>query len=201
MKKLLFLAILMFMASSVCAGSSLGLKLNGSYITGANEANYDLSFEPVWSIMLRPNVEIAPSLLLGIRGSAFDRGDSYSTGTRQYVYGIGCGLFYELFSYKRIRISTGPSLNLESATTPVTTVKSNGSTSQTRTANYLFLQGDLAMPVNIDFVLGRHFGLRLSDRILGLTAYHKEDNINGSSYLEASFIKTFSPSLMLSYGL
>jgi hypothetical protein len=200
MKKLFCLALLIFMASSACAGSSLGLKLNGSYLTGANEAKYDLSLEPVWSIMLRPNIELAPSLLLGIRGSDFDRGDSYRTGTRQYVYGIGCGLYYELFSYKKLRISTGPSLNLESATTPVTTVKSNGSTSKTRTADYFFFQGDLTMPVNIDFVLGRHFGLRLSDRILGLTAYHKEDSINASSYVEASFIKTFSPSLMLSYG-
>jgi hypothetical protein len=200
MKKLLCAAIFVFLATSAFAGSSLGLKLNGSYITGGNEANYDLSIEPVWSIMMKPNVELAPSLLLGVRGSVFDRGDSYSSGNRQYVFGAGCGLFYTLFSYNRLRISTGPSLNLESATAPVNTVKSNGVESKTRSANYFYFQGDLSMPVNIDFTLSRHFGLRLSDRILGLTAYHQEDNTDGSSYMEASFIKTFSPSIMFSYG-
>jgi hypothetical protein len=201
MKKIVCTAIFVFLASSAFAGSSLGLKLNGSYITGGNEANYDLSIEPVWSIMMKPNVELAPSLLLGIRGSTFDRGDSYGTGSRQYVMGAGCGLFYTLFLHNQLRISTGPSLILESATAPVNTVRINGVESKTQAADYFYFQGDLGMPVNIDFTLSKRFGLRLSDRLLCLTAHYQQgNNIEGSSYVEASFIKTFSPSIMFSYG-
>ena len=193
------LVAMVFLASSLAFGSgSTSVILLGDYEENLYESDFSIGVSPEYCIKLSGNRDLCISLPVRWWGDLIYRTD-YFQQTHYFSLGVDGVLYYPpIFANKWFSIRTGPEAFANYGFRPSTYVRSGDSTTREDHPQYLIGSLGAACSVRADFCLSKHWSLRLTDRLLRISAdSHFDKGYSDSVDIKVGLEQALSPSASL----
>jgi hypothetical protein len=171
MQMTFIIVLLAGIVSLLAAGDKISLSLSGDVYGTTYQTQYNVGLIPTYHKQFGEARELSVGIPIRFWGNYIGAGNpNYKIRTTYTTLGFDGSYFWKVFAWKNLSVLFGPEIYLNYALPPKTVSTIDGSTSTRKDDDYVIGSAGLCAPVAIDVFLNRHFGLRLTERLIRINA-------------------------------